>query len=504
MPSSSPRIVRSGFPTINFGYTDAQTEGANEPALLTEGFLDEQGWIEDALGSRVFLFLGYKGAGKTAVAEHVKLLSEKRPHLFVTNTSLEDFPYGDFKSAAGTGEPQARYPAAWMWLLLLSLMESLGKDEGGREKAPVEYRSIAETLRSMNLLPVPRLNSLVVTSSKKSFKATLPRLLEYGSEKTSEVKDIQLTQAVSVVQRAAEAFPTASQHVVFVDGLDEVLTQRDLQFQVIAALLMAVQRLNGNFVRAGRKFKFVVLCRTDIFEHLPGANLSKIRRDGARSLTWYQDPKDPNRTPLVRVVNLRASLGLSKAHVNVFSEFLPSTTRGKPTRKLLLDHTRHLPRDVLQLFTSRQGYADDGERMLERQIEAGLREYSIEYFLPAIRDELHGHLQTAEVDKALSLMTGLTGQRVALGELEQRRVDLGLGKVDVQTLARVLFECSALALMDEDGEQPHFTFRYRNPGAPFDPACALWVHPGLCKALNIESHRPRRAQRHDRPSSRRP
>ena len=60
--------------------------------------------------------------------------------------------------------------------------------------------------------------------------------------------------------------------------------------------------------------------------------------------------------PGVQLVNLRAGRSLQR-EVNVFGEYFPARIDGRPIRRFLLHHTRHLPRDVLQLMKSLQRYA---------------------------------------------------------------------------------------------------------------------------------------------------
>ena len=91
----------SSFASIQFGYADAHKEGSEAPGLLLHGYLDDAHVMDDALRGSPFLFLGYKGSGKTAIVERAKLLSEPDPTLFVTSATLEDFSYTDFKTFAG-------------------------------------------------------------------------------------------------------------------------------------------------------------------------------------------------------------------------------------------------------------------------------------------------------------------------------------------------------------------------------------------------------------------
>jgi hypothetical protein len=478
--------VEAGFADIHFGFASAEKEGAEAPDLLLGGFLDEDDLSSAALAGSPFVFLGYKGSGKTALAEHARLVAERTPDLFVTTTTLDHFSYGDFKSiAGGSADHQVRYPTAWGWLLLVALVQSLREDPAAA-RAPAEYRGLVERLDELGLMPVTDLAMLVATSSKQAFKASLPRLLEYSSERVSAGQDLQLHQIVMSLKRAVSAFPTEKRHVVFVDGLDSIVTQKELQFQSLAALMHEASALNLLFRRNDRPFKFVVLCRTDIFDRLPGANINKIRQDESVSLSWFDAPGDPDRTRLLRMVNLRAGQTLNRS-VNVFGEFFPPDVSQRDPRTLVLDHTRHIPRDLVQALRKLQQHSGDATRLTPRQVTTGLRAYSIEYFIPELRNELAGYLEPDDIDKSLTLLTSLQRPRITFADLEQAARDLELGPVDLRALVRALFDASCIGTVTETpGRRPHYTFKYRNPTATIVPGQPMRIHPGALKGLNIE------------------
>jgi hypothetical protein len=497
------------FQDIEFGFADAHKEATEAPALLLRGFLDDGDLIETALGRSPFLFLGYKGSGKTASAERARLLAQTEPQLFVVSLTLDDFSYGDFKAlAGGTGDFQTRYPTAWAWNLLLFLLQSLEDDEAAKQAAPPEYTRVVRGLQELDLLPLPELKQLVTRSGKRSFKLSIPKFFELTRERVSEGQDLQMLQMVQVLRRAIMEFPATSRHVIFVDGLDDVFTQKDLQFQALSALIGEASKLNNDFRAAGKPFKIVVECRTDIFDKLPGANKNKIRQDGSVALDWYDDPRDPDRTRLVKLVNLRAALSLG-CEVNVFEEFFPATVDGRPSRRYVLDHTRHQPRDVLQLMKSIQRFAPapSRARLSEAEVKSGIRDYSNQYFLPELRDELHGYLDPAHIDTAVALLSSLGTDRFTVDELEAHAIRLGLNIPESYTLVSTLFECSGVGMLEPREGRPFYTFKYRNRNAMLIPGRRLVVHLGAHKALNIErTPRPRaprgRGRRATRPGAR--
>lgn len=491
-------MAGGGFLDIQFGFAAAEKEGAEAPSLLLEGFLDEAHVSDAALSGSPFLFLGYKGSGKTALAEHARLLAERRPHVFVTTTTLDRFSYTDFKSVAGgTADHQVRYPTAWGWLLLVALIHSLEEDQAGSSRAPAEYRGVVGRLKELGLVAAGDLGLLVTSSAKQSFKASVPKFLEYTSERVSAGQDLQLHQLVLALKRAVLAFPTDNRHVIYIDGLDSIVTQKDLQFQSLAALMHEAAELNQLFRREDRPFKFVVLCRTDIFDRLPGANINKIRQDDSVSLNWFDAPRDPDQTRLIRLVNLRAERSLGRP-VNVFREFLPEQIDGRDARTVILDHTRHLPRDLIQVLRKLQQCARDGARLSPDEVKAGLRMYSLEYFLPEVRNELAGYLDREDIDRSLLLLSSLHRPRVTFTELQAAAALLELGTIDLRGLVRALFDASCIGIVNEaEGRRPHYTFKYRNPNVTIVPGQPMRIHPGALKGLNIErrsSGRPRNGQ----------
>jgi hypothetical protein len=491
-------MTERGFADIQFGFAAAEKEGAEAPSLLLEGFFDEMHLSDAALSGSPFLFLGYKGSGKTALAEHARLLAQSRAELFVTTTTLDHFSYADFKSVAGgNADYRVRYPTTWAWLLLVALIHSLEGDQAGLSQAPAEFTGTVGRLRDLGLIPAADLALLVTSSSKQSFKASVPKFLEYTTERVSTGQDLQLHQLVTALKRAVLAFPTDNRHVIYIDGLDSIVTQKDLQFQSLAALMHEAAELNQQFRREHQPFKFVVLCRTDIFDRLPGANINKIRQDDSASLNWFDAPGDPEQTRLLRLVNLRARRSLGR-RVNVFEEFFPAEIDGRDARTVILDHTRHTPRDLIQVLRKLQQCCNrERPRLSPQEVKAGLRLYSLEYFLPEIRNELAGYLDPDDIDRSLMLLTSLQRPRVTFGELEVAADELELGSMDLRGLVRALFDASCVGIVSEaKGRRPLYTFKYRNPTTTIVPGQPMRIHPGALKALNIEprsSGRPRAA-----------
>ena len=476
----------TSFRDIRFGYASAEMESQNAPDLLLDGFWDLDGIIEEVVHGPRFLYLGYKGSGKSAIGEHLRLAAESNSTLFVTTTFLSDFPYTDFKKiVSGDAEPESKYPTAWSWLLLLAMVNSLAEDHGSLA-TDTDFGLAVRSLKNMGLIPSKDLREIVLLSSKKSFKAKIPTILEGQVEFSYGERDLELFKLVQFLKKVVTSFRSESRHLLIIDGLDDILTAREVQYQSLAALILEASRLNADFARAGSKVKVVILCRTDLFERLPGPNKNKIRQDSAMQLDWYDNPRKPEESKLIELMNLRAHL-VDSAMPDVIDKFFPShIDGGSSTLTTLLELTRHTPRDFLQLMVHIQKYA--GQQSVSReQAMSGIRDYSINYFLPELKDELVGYMSAETVEAIFSLIGSLRKRDFSYKELIQKNKEFSTVKEsDIRSGIATLFECSAIGnVQHRPTGTTHYTFKYRNRHSTLNHDDRLLLHKGVWKAMNL-------------------
>jgi len=476
------------FKDIAFGYASAEAERSNDPGLLIDGYIDYKSASEHALNGSRFLFLGHKGAGKSTVGEHLQLRLKDEFDRFVKYIALSDFPFTPFsKIIRGGDEPEHRYPAAWSWILLIHVLESLADDEGLQHSRMDEFQDALDAFRKMGLSPSGSPAAIVRTTAKKTFKLALPGSLaqyEWSGSDTrpaSEIPDF-VESLKTLIARSV----TSSSHYIIIDGLDDILTSREVQFKSLSALVFEVDRLNKLFRDNNVNVKIILLCRTDMYEKIPGANKNKTRRDYGVELDWYHDPNDPENSLLVNLAHKRAQRSLG-VKCDIFANYFPSTVKSKPVLKYLLDMTRHTPRDFLQLLSCVQGFYTGG-KMTDDQITSGLREYSITYFLPEIRDELSGYAQPDEIDQLIRALA-LVGKRdLNFNELVTSASNLAkpISREQIFDLCHILFECSAIGnIENRPNGTTHYSFKFRNRQSSFNEKDRIMLHRGIWKALNI-------------------
>ncbi len=447
------------YGSIKFGWASAEDEGASDPNLLLAGFFDINGISGEAREGRKFLVLGYKGSGKSALSEHLRLTADSDPQFFAIPTFLADFPYHDFARLFPGDDPQAKFPTAWAWLLLVRLFESLSQDEG--RDPNTEFEKAVDVLAKLGVLPNRSLREVVLTSTTRTFRVKLPVVFESEFRRDRHEQILKFPYYVEHLKAIIKNMRSRSQHLLIVDGLDDIFTAEKIQYDSLASLLLEVSRLNAMFAKENVPAKILLLCRTDLFEKLPGANKNKLRQDSAINLDWYHDPRQPGESNLVRLVNLKARV-TDNSLADVFAAYFPPQMRlrgGRGRRVFrqsivphLLEFTRHTPRDFIQVLTHIQPFdaADQSSglirrRLREDQVQSGLRSYSIDYFLPEIKDELVGYFPASVVEAAFSLIGSLRKREFTFKELcskaeEQPR----FSELDIPGIVSALFECSAI------------------------------------------------------------
>jgi hypothetical protein len=476
------------FRKIAFGYISAEYERAKDPGLITEGYIDFKGATEEATDGEKFLFLGYKGAGKSSLGERLQLTLADQHDRFAKLVSLADFPFTPFsKLIRGDVEPEAKYPMAWSWILLIYLLESLVADEGGFHPNMPALMDAAKAFRQMGLSPDSNPAAIVRTTTKNNFKLALPGELASFDWARSDIRPAsEIPDFVDSLKGIVRGFRSTSKHYLIIDGLDDILTSREIQYKSLAALIFEVARLNSDFSKNGVPAKIVVLCRTDLFERIPGANKNKVRHDSSVEFDWYHDPQNPESSLLIHVAQIRAARSLG-AGVKLFDSLIPEHSHGERVAKQLLDMTRHTPRDFLQLLAHVQKFCKS-EIVSPDALKAGLREYSIKYFLPEIQDELSGYAEPEEILHVMSAFSRVKKRDFSFKELlaASNSMKKPMSEERMHEICEHLFECSAVgAIQNKPGGTTFYSFKYRNRHSSFDEREKIMLHRGLWKALNL-------------------
>jgi hypothetical protein len=203
-------------------------------------------------------------------------------------------------------------------------------------------------------------------------------------------------------------------------------------------------------------------------------------------LDWYHNPRDPDQSLLLSLANRRARLTYPQVE-DVIRDFIPrSANRGHDRKAFLFELTRHTPRDFLQLLGKIQQFAHSG-RPTHNQVLSGVREYSMKYFVPEIKDELVGYVPEDHVQPLFDLIGSLRRREFRFEDLVKEAAAVrSFQKIHLEGALRALFECSAIGnIHNRRSGTTHYTFKYRNPFSALSLSDRILLHKGMWKAMNL-------------------
>lgn len=470
---------------IELGEISAEVELEINPDYVKNRYFDYDGTLDKLLNKHHFIVLGNKGSGKSIIGEHIRLNSGLQGDgtcRFTTNVSLEQFPYKSFKKIiSGTAEAEAKLPMTWKWLLLILAYKTFRQDAGKSCEFDTEFNSAVDTLQRIGVLPAD-INKIAMLASKKSFKLKLP-IFEASDEIVDQGGELHYMHIVEYLEKIILKINSENKHYLIIDGLDYVLSSRDIQYESLAALISEVRDLNKTMRDNGTPFKIIILCRKDLYKRLPGTNKNKITNAFTIDLNWYQDQVSVNDKQIVKLAVFRANLAGEKE--NIFTKYFPKEIDGKGSIEYLLENTRFTPRDFLRLLK----YI--GENASERvvrfgEIRSGIKDYSNKYFWPEIEDELDGYLTKDEVNTFKKLMIQFHKRHFLLSELNIfANSTPEYAKLDLLKTMEVLYECGAISnkFIAGDG-QDKFQSRMKDEN-DFNDKMTIVLHRGMWKALNM-------------------
>ncbi|AYK14160.1 MAG: hypothetical protein WBI12_00070 [Methanosarcina flavescens] len=301
------------FKEIKFGFAAAEKEKSDSPQLLMQGFFDAYGYISEIIGMNKFLILGPKGSGKSAIGARLELLSDSNKMFFTKQYYLTSFPYKPFSSIALSSEaPETKLPINWEFILLIASLNSFIEDPTCKYHRNHKIDAVINALKNEGILPSEDLAQIVKISSNKQFMVNLKSIISGQKSSQSEKVPFNIEKLFATLQSLCYSLQMKFMHYIIIDGLDDALTQRSIQYQSLSALILAADRMNDKFKTNKVNARIIVLCRTDIFDKLGGPNKNKVRRDSGILLDWFQDVNDLKSTNIIKLVNLRAELSLGR------------------------------------------------------------------------------------------------------------------------------------------------------------------------------------------------
>ena len=372
--------------TIQFGRLDATDEATVDPDLLLRGYLDYRESVYHLSSGFAWYLLGPKGAGKSAVFEHLRLKWAGRHDRFLVSWDLRGFPVADVTQIQ-TGQIQgpSRTQSAWELLLLLRVVQTLSADHG--LDATPEFEALRSGLIKNGLL-VDDWKPFVSkwAASQVSFKILGVAGLDLRNE---TVGPLELS---SVIRRGLENVSTSSRHLICLDGLDSFFLETDDDWASLAGLVHAIESVNRFLAKIELPVSAVAAIRTEAFEALESTDSNKLK---SRSVYLDWSPSGVGAgSSLWKLVDTKVQA--FHPEVKSFCDVYLTADIGQgPYRTLpdyFLAYTRLLPRDMISLLQHVQVAHPNSGQVKEHEAVLAVHNYAEQYFVGEISNNLAGIL----------------------------------------------------------------------------------------------------------------
>lgn len=486
-----PHLPYPSLRDLDFGRLDAREESRVSPDLLLGGYYDFQQAAYRIASGNAWVVVGPKGAGKSAALEHLGLMWDANPEKFLQRWELGSFPVSDVTSIrVGSAPGPTSTRAAWEFLELLKIFESLMSDQGISH--PAEVLNLKRDLVAAGLIEGPDLKTKFLDWSSSTVKFNVAGFGVEGQVAESGATALQVTE---LVRRAIRMISTESQHVLAIDGLDSFFAQSDKQLESLAALLDATSEVNAFLSDASLRATVVLAIRSDMFAQVPSTDSAKLG-DHAVELDWSRGGVgDGNELWDLVSSKARASVPRSfagQALGDVRRAYLqnPIWIGGYDSiPRYFLSHTRLLPRDLIALMTELKALHGRSGPVPESTAKEAVRRYCETYFVREMTNGLSRVLpgesatKVAVFTEALSTLPNREFNAAALKAETEGVLDQG----DLRALLRQLFTVGGLGVRTRSNGTMHTNFIYRRTaGGGFSFVADYVLHSSLVVAWNLQ------------------
>ena len=462
----------------SFGDVAAEDDAVLEYFLATDA-------VRDIETNRVFLVLGRKGSGKTAIVRH---FCEGAGPTVSRALSLRGYPWNLHAQRIDRGASEIEaYVSSWRYALVSQLAALVLSKVGSNSKR--EVRSIKEFLQDnygghdvalSQLLRPQRLRL-----SKLSFEPMVLGNKLVGVNLDRNAGDLglglelnALTDSLLEAVRTLCASTGMPPLLLHLDELDQGLSSLDeARARMVIGLILAARTLRQQLQQKGTTVSVVVYLRSDLWQDLEFSDKNKISQTATLHLAWDADS-------LRRLVDARLRAKL-RAGANWDSIVAPDLMRGSQTKwNHVLSRTFLRPRDVIKFLNATLASAkrrDEDPLVFSNEDMVGAREVYSRYLKDELDDEILPHWPLwEEALQACSAIATLTFERNQFVLEYEKRRSYG-NSMSAEDALAMLYRFSVIAYERRSGYGgSSWAFQYTDPEAGWDNAATRFkVHPGL-------------------------
>lgn len=130
----------------------------------------------------------------------------------------------------------------------------------------------------------------------------------------------------------------------------------------------------------------------------------------------------------------------------------------------------------------------DSEKVSHSAIVKGIKDYSTEYFITEISNELSGYLPSAAIQPVFNVISSLRLQSFTFEQFQKKAQENSILKdLNPSEILKVLYDCSAIGHIHyyNENNKTMVLYKYRNRATSFEKTDKILLHRGLWKSMNV-------------------
>lgn len=476
------------FKNVFLGCADSNTEAERNPKMFINSFFDPDNNIDELLFGYKYIVSGRKGDGKSAYSAKINLLEDELD-ICTAKKSLNNFNNLTFEQLSTYqslgGNP---YISFWKCVIMIEAVKLINEKQ--TFVSDENFIALVDSLRETGLLETEDIartvTKLVETNTSFNLKSVFSR-----DNRREQQKVLQGTEEIYLTIRKCikNLYFGEAKNYLLVDGLDDILCVDNFEPKVITGLIRACDEINSYFRRSTLFLKVIIFVRTDILNVCRDTNISKILRDSMIELGWkIEDISEASSSRLIQLVKKRFDnvWGEETAFLDIWDQIFQPIESSKSSFEYVLENIIYRPRDILQFMLEAQKVYVLGHKICESTLQSILYNYSNNYFVGAMQDELTGFFPDSVVT-ALPIVLSKIGQQYF--SVEDFKVECSKHKefvdVDSTDLLEKMFNDGYIGQHRPKEIKDYTVFKYRNPRETFVEDHECIVHRGLMRSLTI-------------------
>ncbi|GKS56303.1 P-loop ATPase, Sll1717 family [Enterococcus mundtii] len=417
---------------IDFGKTDGKFEA--EKSNFTDLFFDNNSYYSRLANDNCFIIYGYKGTGKTLLANYFAKIQEKNSHTkkLYSNDFIQEKLLSFSKNSFNTEE----LIIFWKYVYLREIGDSILKKVNKLPFFCFRRKKMVENLKSLLAdvqLIVDNTEALtekIISGGFETQATSLPLVSLKGStnevlkesKKTENVRATYINLIRELETEVIKNIKPRDQFYLIYDDMDQLEEYLDRKqfIDLMKQMIYAADNFNDILRQNKKNTRVIHVMRSDILELLTAdsSNLIKTVTDFGIEIDWYSpNRKKPASHPLMQMVLHKVKKSIPEyqdlANNDVYELLFH---KSDPILNFLLERSFGRPREIVRFLAIVQEAFPDSTKIELDMLKTCMPDYS-KWFYESMISEIKVNPHSESIKKVIEIIRTRGSKRFTYNKL---------------------------------------------------------------------------------------